>query len=91
MTFTDHRAGMQIALRFPPGWDDHELAEHAAGTGLTCLPLSGFYHKAPVRSGLLVGFSTIAPEEALQPLAGLMDILADYNPVRGGQQQLSPS
>ncbi len=91
VTFTDHRAGMQIALRFPPGSDDRELAERAAGTGLTCLPLSGFYHKAPVRSGLLVGFSTIAPEEALRPLADLMNILTDYRPVRGSQQQLSPS
>ena len=86
VTFTDHRAGMQIALRFPDDWRDGDIANRAQATGLTCLPLSTFCYEAPVRSGLLVGFSTIVPDEAHEPLAKLIEILRDY-----GSQHVAPS
>ncbi len=73
--FVDHRAGMQIALHFPAHWDDRFISEEAAASGVNCLPLSSFYHQSPVRSGLLIGFSTVAPAEADRPIDALLSIL----------------
>jgi len=78
--FDDHRAGMQIALRFPHGWDDRALSAELARAGIACLPLSVFYHRMPAEPGLLIGFSTVTPEEAHQRLDRLIAAIARHQP-----------
>ena len=78
--FDDHKAGMQIALRFPKGWDDRVLSSELNRDGIACLPLSAFYHRAPAETGLLIGFSTVTPDEAHQRVDRLIAVIERYDP-----------
>jgi len=74
-TFTDHQAGMQIAVTLPGVADDVALAADASAVGVGCLPLSGFSAGEGGVSGLLLGFCAFSPEEmevALDRLAGVI-------------------
>lgn len=61
--FTDHRAGMQIAVYLPDEISDKTLSQRAAKTGLTCPALSRYYAKGPAQNGMLLGFCGFTPEE----------------------------
>jgi GntR family transcriptional regulator/MocR family aminotransferase len=76
--FDDHRAGMQIALRFPEHWNDKLLSDRALREGIFCPPLSAFYPEGRAQSGLLTGFAAFAPEEVREPLRNLTALIERY-------------
>jgi GntR family transcriptional regulator / MocR family aminotransferase len=49
-------AGMHLVALLPPGVDDREVAQRAAESGLSVLPLSMCYLKKPPRGGLILGY-----------------------------------
>jgi len=64
VTFEDHQAGMQVALRLPDGTDDAAIADAAASqAGLSVPPLSAFCARPLKLSGLLAGFCSFTEEE----------------------------
>lgn len=74
-TFTDHQAGMQIAVTLPGVSDDVALGADASAAGVGCLPLSGFSAGEGGERGLLLGFCAFSPEEmdvAMDRLAGVI-------------------
>lgn len=76
--FTDHQAGMQIAVHLPGETDDKALAAAAQAAGIGCMPLSDFSASGSSasgfggRQGLLLGYCAFTPEE----IAAAMDRLA---------------
>ena len=74
-TFTDHQAGMQIAVTLPGISDDVALAADASAAGVGCLPISGFSAGEGGVPGLLLGFCAFSFEEmdvAMDRLAGVI-------------------
>ncbi len=63
VSFSDHQAGMQIALRLPSDCDDQALAQAAALDGVGVVALSTHYAQAQTESGLLLGFCAFTAEE----------------------------
>ena len=56
VTFEDHRAGMQIAIRLPYSLKDTVISKEASKTGIHCPALSTYYSTLPPQNGLLMGF-----------------------------------
>lgn len=74
--FTDHQAGMQIALQFPKITDDIALADMAVAAGVRCMPLSGFSAMGSGPKGLLLGFCAFSAEEQAAALDVLAEVIA---------------
>jgi GntR family transcriptional regulator/MocR family aminotransferase len=49
-------AGMHLVALLPPGVSDVALSKKAAEMGISAMPLSSCYLKAPVRAGLILGY-----------------------------------
>jgi GntR family transcriptional regulator/MocR family aminotransferase len=49
-------AGMHLVALLPPGVSDVALSKKAADMGISAMPLSSCYLKAPVRAGLILGY-----------------------------------
>ena len=49
-------AGMHLAALLPPGMDDVETSRKALQKGVSAMPLSSCYSKAPARGGLVLGY-----------------------------------
>jgi len=60
--------GMHLMAFLQPGISDLAVQAAAAARGIVARAISGFYHDAPPRSGLLLGFSGFPPE-AMAPAA----------------------
>lgn len=73
--FTDHQAGMLIALNLPEGVDDRAIAAEAAARGLGPLALSAYYANDPVKPGLVLGFCAFEPAEIKAATAPLAEII----------------
>lgn len=75
VTFDDHHAGMQIALRLPAGSNDREIADRAAREGVVCPALSAYFAGRPCPPGLLMGFCGFTAEEMAKPIALLRNVI----------------
>ena len=61
--FDDHQAGMQIAFRLNPDFDDQAISAAAKRAGAQVTPLSAYYGGGGAEQGLLLGFCPFeAPE-----------------------------
>jgi len=49
-------AGMHLVALLPPGVSDVAISRKAAEMGISAMPLSSCYAKAPVRGGLILGY-----------------------------------
>jgi GntR family transcriptional regulator/MocR family aminotransferase len=49
-------AGMHLVALLPPGTDDVAVSRKAAHRGISAMPLSSCYLKAPVKGGLVLGY-----------------------------------
>jgi GntR family transcriptional regulator/MocR family aminotransferase len=49
-------AGMHLVALLPPGVDDVAFSRKAAALGVSAMPLSSCYAKAPARGGLILGY-----------------------------------
>jgi GntR family transcriptional regulator / MocR family aminotransferase len=47
---------MHLLALLPPGVSDVAIAKRAAEIGISAMPLSACYLKAPVRGGLILGY-----------------------------------
>jgi len=68
-------AGMHLVAWLPPGSSDREVARRAAAAGVSAPPLSAYSLAAPVRPGLLLGYSSIPSRiihDGARRLAGAM-------------------
>jgi GntR family transcriptional regulator/MocR family aminotransferase len=64
-------ASMHLLIHLPDGVDDVAVVNMANEAGVGCQPLSGFYAAPVSRSGLLVGFGSVA-EDALANMAEVL-------------------
>lgn len=74
--YSDHQAGMQIALRLPNIADDIALADAAVAAGVRCMPLSGFSAMGTGPKGLLLGFCAFSEAEQISALDILAAVIA---------------
>jgi GntR family transcriptional regulator / MocR family aminotransferase len=74
-SFDDHRAGMQIALKFREDLDDKAISAEAADKGVTCPPLSSYFASDENQKGLLLGFCGYTPEEMEEPMRVLHRVI----------------
>ncbi len=49
-------AGMHLVAMLPPGVSDIAVSKKAAAIGISAMPLSSCYLKAPIRGGLILGY-----------------------------------
>ena len=49
-------AGMHLVALLPPGVNDLAIAQRAAEQGISAMPLSSCYARAPQRGGLILGY-----------------------------------
>ena len=75
VTFEDHQAGMQMALRLPGRIRDTAISRAAAREGIICPALSAYCTGRPTHNGLLMGFAAFAPEEMGQPIKTLAKLI----------------
>ncbi|MCP5363784.1 MAG: PLP-dependent aminotransferase family protein [Hyphomicrobiales bacterium] len=78
VTFEDHHAGMQIALRLTQSAADVAMAARAASKGLICPALSPYCARDPKHRGLLLGFCGFSADEMEAPAAALQRIIEDH-------------
>lgn len=64
-------AGMQLAVRLPPGMNDVALARRAARAGVSARPLSLCYAEPPARGGLILGFGGAGGRELAEEVRRL--------------------
>ncbi|MFK5977870.1 MAG: PLP-dependent aminotransferase family protein [Rhizobiaceae bacterium] len=74
----NHLAGMQIALELSKNADDVAISKEAKVQNIVCPPLSAFYAGSHGQPGLLMGYSSISPEEMLAPLQMLSKIIQKH-------------
>jgi len=77
VTFEDHHAGMQIAVRLKQTADDIAITACAAREGLICPALSPYFTRQPKQRGILLGFCGFLAEEMQSPAAALQRIIED--------------
>jgi GntR family transcriptional regulator/MocR family aminotransferase len=68
-------AGMHLVALLPPGVSDVAVSVKAAKRGISAVPLSSCYAKAPKRGGLILGYGGTAPaqiREAARTLAACL-------------------
>ncbi len=56
-------AGMHLVAFLPPGTDDVSVSKNAAENGISAIPLSSCYLKAPKRGGLILGYGGVNPRQ----------------------------
>jgi GntR family transcriptional regulator/MocR family aminotransferase len=56
-------AGMHLVALLPPGMSDVSVSKHAAQNGISAMPLSSCYLKAPKRGGLILGYGGVDPRQ----------------------------
>jgi GntR family transcriptional regulator/MocR family aminotransferase len=78
-TFTDHRAGMQVAFRMDPATDDQAISDALQGVGLKASALSQFFAGSPTTKGLLLGYCGNDEDEMKSGLDRLLRVLKDRN------------
>ena len=74
-TFTDHRAGMQLALYLPHHCCDAAVADAADRKGIACKPLSSYYATPDAAPGLLLGFCNTSPEDSAKVARTLRELV----------------
>jgi GntR family transcriptional regulator/MocR family aminotransferase len=74
-TFQDHQAGMQVAIRFIPGLDDHSIAAQAQAQGVQVSALSSYYVGGGAHQGLLLGFCPFDESEIITYVDTLSKII----------------
>jgi GntR family transcriptional regulator / MocR family aminotransferase len=52
-------AGMHLVALLPPGTRDGSVSKHATQNGISAMPLSSCYLKAPKREGLVLGYGGV--------------------------------
>ncbi len=57
-------SGMHLTFDLPPEIPDVAATEEMRARGITCPPLSAYFHGPTERNGLLLGFAGLAPELA---------------------------
>ena len=62
-SFEDHNAGMHIAVKLPDHLPDKVVADAAARSGVSCIPLSNYYARPRKGNGLALGFCAYTPDE----------------------------
>ena len=68
-------AGLHMILQLPVGSDDVVIAQQANAQGLLVRPLSRYYVNEEKRSGLLLGFASIAEHEMAAAFTRLVGII----------------
>ena len=76
-SFTDHRAGMQVAFRMDPATDDQAISDALQGVGLKASALSQFFAGSPTTKGLLLGYCGNDEDEMKSGLDRLLRVLKD--------------
>ena len=56
-------AGMHLVALLPPGVSDLSVSKEAAKIGISAMPLSSCYLKAPKRGGLILGYGGVSPSQ----------------------------
>jgi GntR family transcriptional regulator / MocR family aminotransferase len=56
-------AGMHLVALLPQGISDVFVSKHAAQNGISAMPLSSYYLKAPKRGGLILGYGGVNPRQ----------------------------
>jgi len=75
-TYEDHRAGMQIAVKLAPGFEDKTIAKVAAEKGVTCFALSTYYASKSPQQGLLLGFCSFTEDEMRRAMVTLKTLIS---------------
>lgn len=73
-SFTDHQAGMQIALHLKARFQDREITHRAAERGLGVEALSGYSHRSDGPNGLLLGFCGFDEDQISTGLSVLRNV-----------------
>jgi len=69
--------GMRLVAALPEGSDDRALEAEARRAGVIARALSGYYRKAPPRSGLLLGFTGYSRQAIAPAVAILARVISD--------------
>jgi GntR family transcriptional regulator/MocR family aminotransferase len=56
-------AGMHLVALLPPRTSDVSVSKYAAQNGISAMPLSSCYLKAPKRGGLILGYGGVNPQQ----------------------------
>lgn len=75
VSFTDHRAGMLIAVKLPGYLKDIEIAQQAEKIGLSCPALSRYFAGPKKQNGLLLGFCGYTVDELENAMLLLRDLI----------------
>ena len=70
-------AGMHLVALLPPGISDVEVAKQAAQKGISAMPLSSCFRKAPSRGGLILGYGGTSSHQAYEGIRVLRPIVQD--------------
>ncbi len=74
LAIRSHPAGMHLVVELPAGVDDLAVARRAAERGIEISPLSRYY-LGESRSGLLIGYSAVTPEEIVDGVDVLAEVI----------------
>lgn len=77
-SFEDHNAGMHIAVELPDHLPDKVVADAAARSGVSCIPLSNYYAPPITGNGLALGFCAYTPDEMQSAMARLERVIRQY-------------
>ena len=77
VTFENHGAGMQIAIKLPPEHNDKQISKAALSKGIFCPPLSDYYRSSHSQNGLLLGFCGFTAEEMQASMETLSSIIQE--------------
>ncbi len=75
VTFEDHGAGMQIAIKLPPEYNDKQISKAALSKDIFCPPLSDYYNSRHSQNGLLLGFCGFTVDEMQKAMETLKSII----------------
>jgi GntR family transcriptional regulator/MocR family aminotransferase len=77
----DHsNSGLHLIGWLQNGIDEHEVCKIAASRGIDITPLSYCYYQAPHKSGLMLGFASSPPEQLVNGVKILAEIVKSLNP-----------
>lgn len=83
-------AGMHLAMTFPDGIDDVEIARRAAKERLWLWPLSPSYMTDRSRQGFVLGFGS-TPRDHIRRSVKQLRVVIDASRKAGGEMALAPS
>jgi GntR family transcriptional regulator/MocR family aminotransferase len=75
-------AGMFLAVAFPKGLSDVEIARQAAREKLWLAPLSPYYLEEPSRRGFLLGYGGVPVEDIPREVTRLKGVLSSHGRLR---------